>query len=154
MQTYHASVVDVAGMGVMLRGPSGSGKSDLALRLMDRGAVLVADDQVVLTPHRTGLRASAPDKLYGLIEVRGLGIVSSPAIKSTIVRLIIDLVSHDEVPRIPVRSKAAIEGVELDVLKLHSFEMSAPIKIELALRNLDRIGEVEPTYAGRRDHAR
>lgn len=143
MQTHHGSVVDVAGAGVMLRGPSGSGKSDLALRLMDRGAVLVADDQVILTPHRTGLRASAPDKLYGLLEVRGVGIMSLPAIKNTTLQMIVDLVDPKLVPRFPERRHDVIEDIKIDLLTLHAFEISAAIKIELAVRNLDGIGKME-----------
>ncbi|WP_040850329.1 HPr kinase/phosphorylase, partial [Nitrospirillum viridazoti] len=77
MIRVHATCVSVGGAGVLLRGASGSGKSDLALRLVDAGALLVADDQVALAadPTATLLTATAPERLAGLIEVRGLGIL-------------------------------------------------------------------------------
>lgn len=142
MQTSHGTVVDVAGAGVLLRGPSGSGKSDLALRLIDRGATLVADDQYLIRSSRRGLVAYAPETLYGLIEVRGLGILSIPAIKSTVIRLIIDLVDADDVPRLPEIEFCEVAGEKIHTLKSNAFEQSTPIKIELAVRDLTRIGEV------------
>ena len=76
----HGTCVAVAGVGVLLRGPPGSGKSDLALRLIDRGAELVADDRVTLRREDDGIVASAPASLAGLIEVRGVGVARVPAI--------------------------------------------------------------------------
>ena len=63
--------------GVLLRGPSGAGKSDLALRLVEGGGRLVADDQTALVPQGSGLVASPPGTLAGLLEVRGVGIVDA-----------------------------------------------------------------------------
>lgn len=146
MQPFHGSVVDIAGAGVFLRGPSASGKSDLALRLMDRGAILVADDQVLITHKSAGLRAAAPDSLYGLLEVRGVGIISVPAIKGTIVRLVVDLVDSIAVQRLPENITTLLDGKEITCLQLNAFEVSTPIKIELALRNLNRIGGIEKQY--------
>lgn len=140
MNNIHATLVDFAGSGVLLRGGSGSGKSDLALRLMDRGAVLVADDQVVLEPRWRGLRGYAPDNLYGLIEVRGLGVMSLPAIKTAYVRLVVDLVSMAEVERLPEVSHVELGGKTLPHLKLYAFDASTPMKIELAIRYPDQIG--------------
>ncbi len=141
MQTNHGTVVDVAGVGVVLRGPSGSGKSDLALRLIDRGATLVADDQYLTRPSRRGLVAYAPEALYGLLEVRGLGILSIPAIKTTIIGLVVDLVSADDVARLPEIEFSVIAGEKIHALKSNAFEQSTPIKIELAVRDLTRIGK-------------
>lgn len=142
MQTFHGTVVDIAGCGLFLRGPSGSGKSDLALRLMDRGASLVADDQVIIEARQSGLRASAPDNLYGLLEVRGLGVLSQPAIRQTRLKLIVDLVDSKKVERLPKRNADALGGRELPVLTLNAFEHSTVLKIELAVRNVDYIGAV------------
>src|ERR1700749_918633 len=74
----HASCIELAGTGVLLRGPSGSGKSDLALRLIDAGAKLVADDRTDLWTEKGRLLARARATVAGLIGVRGLGIVKSP----------------------------------------------------------------------------
>lgn len=142
MQTTHGTVIDVAGAGVLLLGPSGSGKSDLALRLIDRGATLVADDQFHTRPSRRGLVAYAPDNLYGLLEVRGLGIQSIPAIKTTTLQLVVNIVTEDAVPRIPEPVLSEINGEKINVIMLNAFENSAPIKIELAVGDVTRIGKV------------
>lgn len=140
VQTHHGTIVDVSGAGVLLRGPSGCGKSDLALRLMDRGATLIADDRYLV---RSGSRAPvawAPEELYGLLEVRGLGIQSLPAIKTTRLRLVVDLVSLAEVPRLPESNETEICGHKLPTVRLNAFEPSAPLKIELAVSDPSRIG--------------
>lgn len=149
METYHGTIVDIAGTGVLLRGASGSGKSDLALRLMDRGSTLVADDQCFLEPTRHGVIGYAPEKLYGLIEVRGLGILSAPAIKATVIRLVVDLVDRQDMPRLPEKQSVDLAGRVVDGLLLNAFEQSAPIKIELAAADLNRIGQ---TGRGERDN--
>ena len=99
MPLVHAACVEWLGAGVLIRGKSGAGKSDLALRLIDAGAALVADDQVLL---ENGI-ASAPARLQGLLEVRGLGIVRLPFVEKTAVVLTIDLCSADEIERLPDR---------------------------------------------------
>lgn len=141
MQTFHGTIVDIAGAGVLLRGEAGSGKSDLALRLIDRGATLVADDRYELRSSGRGIVACAPDSLYGLLEVRGLGIQSVPAIKTTVLKLVVDLVAGDRIPRLPSKQKTDIAGKKITVMLLNAFEHSAPIKIELAAHNIDRIGQ-------------
>jgi serine kinase of HPr protein (carbohydrate metabolism regulator) len=142
MQTYHGTVVDVAGRGVMLRGPSGSGKSDLALRLIDRGAVLVADDQILLEHRRLGVFAVAPLSLYGLLEVRGLGIQSIPAIRQTMLHLIVELCHKEDVPRLPEQEFEIISGHKVAVLRLNAFEETTAIKVEYAVNNVLRIGSI------------
>src|SRR5262249_18332162 len=95
----HASCVAMDSAGVLLLGRSGAGKSDLALRLIDDGAVLVADDRVLLSARKGVLRASAPDSIRGLIEIRGLGIVTMPVKNTAAVRLAVQL--GREGPRLP-----------------------------------------------------
>ena len=84
METLHATAVALDGQAVLLLGPSGSGKSDLALRLVAAGWRLVADDRVVVTPNGDHLFASAPPRLTGLMEVRGVGIVPEPTAPAAI----------------------------------------------------------------------
>src|SRR3546814_14236208 len=74
MQTVHATTVALDGTGVLLRGPAGSGKSDLALRLIDQGARLVADDRTALALEGGRIIARAPETIAGRTEVRGLEI--------------------------------------------------------------------------------
>ncbi len=140
----HGTVVDVAGAGVLLRGPSGSGKSDLALRLIDRGAVLIADDQVLLRAGSRGIVATAPERIYGLVEVRGIGVVSIPAAKFSLVKLVVDLVAHEDVPRLPEPEAIEIVGVSVPRISLHAFDIATPVKIELALKYPDQVGDDRP----------
>jgi len=128
MQTIHATAVSVQGQGVLLVGPPGSGKSDLALRLIDRGATLVADDRVHLDPAG---RLHPPPTLAGLIEVRGLGILTMPYAAGTAASLLVDLSTAPE--RMPACAFRTVAGVDLPLLRLCAFEPSAPLKVELAV---------------------
>src|SRR4051794_21726869 len=74
-ETLHASTVAIDGRAVLITGPSGSGKSDLALRMLDRGFTLVSDDRTILKKDGNRLIASAPPTIAGKLEIRGLGIV-------------------------------------------------------------------------------
>lgn len=134
METVHATTIAIEGAGILLRGPSASGKSDLALRLIDRGARLVADDRTVLARRDGVVQASAPPATEGKIEVRGLGIVRLPEAAPAPLRLVVDLVSPGDVERMPAGSRAALLGVSLPVLRLDPFEASAVAKVRLAAR--------------------
>jgi HPr kinase/phosphorylase len=133
MQTIHASCVSIDGVALLLRGPSGAGKSDLALRLLDTGADLIADDRTCLQYVDGLLIASAPERLRGLLEIRGLGPVRLPVITSAPVALILDLVPLNDVPRLPEPRYESILDVTLPCLSLHAFEASAAIKATWAL---------------------
>lgn len=134
METVHGSVVDIDGAGVLLRGPSGSGKSDLALRLIDGGGALVADDRVVLAEKGSDIEASAPVAIQGKLEVRGLGIATLSAVPASILKLVVDLVPGEAVERLPKAAETVLLGVTLPLLKLAPFEASAPAKVRVALR--------------------
>lgn len=135
MIKVHATCVEWGGGAVLLRGPPGSGKSDLGLRLIDGGSRLVADDQVQLDVLQGRLVASAPPAIARKIEVRGLGVIdlaedkTAPAAN---VVLIADLVAGD-VARLPEPEHCALAGVDLPVLQLRPFEASAAAKVRTAL---------------------
>jgi len=131
-QLIHATAVAIGGRGVLLTGTSGAGKSDLALRLIDRGAVLISDDQVVIETDAGRLLASPPETIEGRMEVRGVGIVAMDHRRSVPVALIVDLAA--EPARMPEPRTRLILGCELPLVSLAPFEASAPIKVELALR--------------------
>lgn len=132
-ETLHASCVAIGDRAVLIEGRSGSGKSDLALRLIDRGGVLVSDDYTVLVRERDTLMAQAPTTIAGRIEVRGIGIVEMPHAERAPVALIVTLV--DQVERFPEdRAPRRIAGVALPEIALVASELSAPIKVELALK--------------------
>ena len=135
----HASCVAIDGFAILLRGPSGSGKSDLALRLIDDDAALVADDQVILEAVvlETGncrLMASAPAVLSGLLEVRHIGIVKCDAIAAAPVRLVVDLAAA-AIERMPPRETSVLLGIDLPRITVNAYEASAPAKVRIALRN-------------------
>ena len=129
----HGTCVELFGRGVLLRGASGSGKSDLALRLIDGGARLVADDQVALTVEAGRVRATAPQGIAGRIEVRGLGIVEVATAETALVALVVDLVDAADVPRLPRQRECRLTGITVPSIVLAPFEASAAAKVRLAV---------------------
>jgi HPr kinase/phosphorylase len=129
----HATTVAIGGRAVLLRGPSGSGKSDLALRLIDAGARLVSDDQTRIWRAANVLMARAPKPIAGLIEVRGVGIVKVESLSVARLALIADLVAVQHVERLPEPSSETIFGLTIPRVAIAPFEASAPIKLRLAL---------------------
>lgn len=135
-ETVHATSVALDGRAVLIFGPSGSGKSDLALRLIDRGFVLVSDDQTMVRKAGERLLASAPATIAGKLEIRGLGIVEMPTDCDVPVMMIVELAS--ELQRMPDDSPArSILGVSIPMIGVDAKTASAPIKVALAL---DRLG--------------
>ena len=117
---------------MLIEGRSGRGKSDLALRLIDRGARLVSDDYTVLIRERDRLLAQPPATIAGRIEVRGIGIVEMPHAERVPVALAICLV--EQVERMPEEKKVrTIAGITIPMIELDAHEPSAPIKASLAL---------------------
>jgi HPr kinase/phosphorylase len=135
--TTHASCVAVGGDGALLRGPSGAGKSDLALRFAHARPDhrLVADDQVLIEAREGRIFAGPHPALAGLIEVRGVGIMRIDYRGEAELRLIVDLVPVDAVPRIPPDPPVTVDlgGVRLPMLRLWPHEASAPLKLRLAI---------------------
>jgi HPr kinase/phosphorylase len=140
-QTIHATAVALAGRVVLLRGSPGSGKSDLALRLVDDGAMLVADDQTRLSRRGGEVWATAPDPLKDLLEVRGFGVVRLPALAEAPVALLVDLVRADDIERCPDPEAESVLGVELPRMRLSAASASAPAKVRLAMRLAAGTGE-------------
>jgi serine kinase of HPr protein (carbohydrate metabolism regulator) len=138
----HGTCVALGRRGALLRGGSGAGKSDLALRFLslptEAGLALslVADDQVEIEANgEQALIASAPATLAGKLEVRGLGIVTVPHLAEASLVLAVDLVEPGNVPRMPPETAetVSIAGVALPLLRLAPFEASAPLKLKMAL---------------------
>lgn len=132
-ETVRGTCVAIGERAVLLSGRSGSGKSDLALRLIDRGATLISDDYTLLRRSGGKLLASAPSTIGGRLEVRGIGIVELPVRTDMPVALIVSL--DETVPRLPEEPLPTrlIAGLALPVLALAAPEPSAPLKVERAL---------------------
>jgi len=135
-ETIHASTVSLDGRAVLITGPSGSGKSDLTLRLLDRGFVLVSDDQTIVKKTGTRLTASAPPTIRGKLEIRGVGIVTMEQVDDQPVALVVELTS--EIQRLPDDSRERpVLGVPVPLISVDAMTASAASKVALAL---DRLG--------------
>ena len=132
----HASCVALGAQGVLLLGRPGAGKSDVALRLIDQGAQLVADDRTILFTRRGGLYGKSPDSIRGLLEIRGLGIVKMPSRANVKIALVVKLGREDT--RLPVHHRfQAPRGLSLSrpppEILLNGHHASAPARIRAAL---------------------
>ena len=143
VEFVHGTAIALAGRAALIRGPSGSGKSDLALRCLMQAPTklsphpveLVSDDQVLIARHEQHLVVRAPPAIRGLFEVRGLGIIRIPAIESAQLCLVVDLIAADKVERNPEPGRSVtVAGVPLPYVELAAFEVSAPLKLLLALQ--------------------
>ncbi len=143
----HGTCIALDEGAAILQGPSGIGKSDLALRCIMQpaqidgralAARLVADDQVMLERRAASLWARAPAAIAGKLEVRGIGIVEVPHAPEARLRLVIRLVGSDAVERLPVPAETGILGLALPIVQIAPLEVSAPLKVLLALLRASR----------------
>lgn len=119
---------------VFLRGLSGSGKSDLAFRLIGQGAHLICDDQVSFSRREGRIMVSSVEAIHGLLEVRGVGLIRFPAEETAHpLHLVVDLVRREEVPRLPEWKKFELFGLSVPLLALHAFDVSAAAKVFKAM---------------------
>lgn len=135
MANIYASCVSYYGKGILIRGKSGSGKSDLCLRLiMNKGCILVGDDRVDVFEKKGKLKAYGIKTIANMLEVRGVGLAHFPAKKSENISLVVDLVEDfNKIERYPEPEYEEIEGVKIPKIKICPFEVSAAEKIILAL---------------------
>jgi HPr kinase/phosphorylase len=131
----NATCIAIENKGVLIAGPAGAGKSDLALRLIDAGAQLVADDQTELKIEKNGLIASAPSSIRGLFEMRHVGLIEMPRIAKTKIALYVELtLLHEKLERLPEYEDMFLLEHAVRRLKLPAFASSTPAKIRAALR--------------------
>lgn len=129
----HASAVAIGNDGLIILGPSGSGKSDLAYRLIDRGAKLIADDHVIIDgPAAAPIITQSPHHIDAL-ELRGVGIISMACINKVPLIIAIEISNHYERSPSPLPIRQ-FGDYTVPVLKISAFENSAALKIEAALK--------------------
>lgn len=153
----HGTCLDISGAGVLIRGVSGSGKSDLALRLLHLGPTplmkdqpvvsLVGDDSVEISRSAGALMASGPAAISGMMEVRGLGPITVPVIPRTPLVLVVDLVAFEEIERLPEPATTGLAGIEVPRVALCALEPSAPYKVAAALARVVAAGDGETRAA-------
>jgi HPr kinase/phosphorylase len=140
-ELIHGTCVAFGAYAALLRGASGSGKSDLALRFLalppegERAPMLVADDQVFVEARGDVLLAAVPPTIAGKLEVRGIGIIEFPYVARAELVLAVDLVRAQDVSRMPPEpwEQTMIAGGTVARIALEPFEASAPFKLKLAL---------------------
>ena len=138
MDQFHATAVAYYGSGILIRGPSGSGKSDLALRLIDDDADLIADDRVVIKVVGKELRLSPPESISGLIEVRGIGVVKIKTVRDIPLCLVVELEPSNQTQRMPEIKEESIKDISIPIININAFESSALAKIKIVLRYLEK----------------
>lgn len=143
MIRVHGTTIAIDERAILMRAPSGGGKSDLALRLVDEGALLVADDQTELALEDGEVFASAPPAIAGRMEIRGLGVVAMPAVAKARLTLVADLVPPGRLERLPEPLFCSFLDRKFPLLLLAPFEASAAAKLRAALRLLVRTGRLD-----------
>ena len=133
MSTLHqATGVAIGARGVLIEGPPGSGKSSLALALIDRGAQLIGDDGVALAVREGRLWASPPPRTAGLIEVRNVGLVPCPAVSDVAAALVLRL--DPAAPRyVEAAEPYGLLGVAVPLIRLWPDSPVLALRAEAAL---------------------
>ena len=130
-----ASAVEIGGRALVFEGPPGSGKSSLALSLIDRGAILIGDDGVTLSLEGDRIMASPPPNIAGLLEIRGVGLVTFPTCESAPVALILSLVEEGHTERLPgMLVSRQLLGISIPVLPFVPGTKAPAVRTEWALK--------------------
>jgi serine kinase of HPr protein (carbohydrate metabolism regulator) len=123
--------------GVLIEGLSGAGKSDLALRAIQCGWSLIADDRTLVWVSQGRLYGRAPDALEGLIEVHGLGVIAVPRRPFARIVLVARCVEPDAVERMPEQRAEIVLGLALPLVAIAARQASTPAKLGRAVSLLD-----------------
>ena len=135
LKRMHSSSVVIDDNGVLILGDSGSGKSDLALRLIDNGATLISDDISICRKNSNNIYLYCPPEIIGLLEVREIGIITVPFVERIKLRLVVNLKSNNN-ERFPKDSSFRILGIKIPIINIEGKNSSAVAKIKVKLNEI------------------
>ena len=136
IKRLHATSVAIEDNGVAIFGDSGSGKSDLALRLIDSGATLISDDITVFSKSENNIHLFGVENTKGLLEVRELGIITVPYIEAIRLKLVIKL-TDKEIERIPKKNQTNLLGLKFPKLEINGKNSSSVVKVKVKLNEIN-----------------
>ena len=131
----HSSSIVIDDNGVLILGDSGSGKSDLALRLIDNGATLISDDVSICKKNLNNIYLYCPPETKGLLEVREIGIVTVPFVERIKLKLVVNLKSKKN-ERFPEDNYLKILGIKIPLINIDGKNSSAVAKIKVKLNEI------------------
>ena len=135
LKRIHSTSVVIDDNGVLILGDSGSGKSDLALRLIDNGATLISDDISICRKNLNNIYLYCPPEIKGLLEVREVGIITVPFVERIKLRLVVNLKSINN-ERFPKDSTYKILGIKIPIINIEGKNSSAVAKIKVKLNEI------------------
>ena len=135
VKRIHGSSIVLEDNGVMITGESGSGKSDLALRMIDTGATLISDDITICKKKLNEIYHFCPTQTKGLIEVREVGIMTVPFVEKIKLRMVVRL-TDENLDRLPKIKFIKILGIKIPFLKMDGKNISAVAKIKVKLNEI------------------
>ena len=135
LKRIHSTSVVIDDNGVLILGDSGSGKSDLALRLIDNGATLISDDISICRKNSNNIYLYCPPEIKGLLEVREIGIITVPFVEKIKLRLVVNLKSNNN-ERFPKDSSFRILGIKIPIINIEGKNSSAVAKIKVKLNEI------------------
>ncbi len=135
LKRMHSSSVVIDDNGVLILGDSGSGKSDLALRLIDNGATLISDDISICRKNSNNIYLHCPPEIKGLLEVREIGIITVPFVERIKLRLVVNLKSKNN-ERFPKDNSFRILGIKIPLISIEGKNSSAVAKIKVKLNEI------------------
>ena len=135
LKRMHSTSVVIDDNGVLILGDSGSGKSDLALRLIDSGATLISDDISICRKNSNNIYLYCPPEIKGLLEVREIGIITVPFVERIKLRLVVNLRSKNN-ERFPKDNSFRILGIKIPLISIEGKNSSAVAKIKVKLNEI------------------
>ena len=135
LKRIHSTSVVIDDNGVLILGDSGSGKSDLALRLIDNGATLISDDISICRKSSNNIYLHCPPEIKGLLEVREIGIITVPFVERIKLRLVVNLKSKNN-ERFPKNNYFRILGINIPLINIDAKNSSAVAKIKVKLNEI------------------